>query len=266
MPKPSKKRLRQEEWSFDDLLKAAKLEHVRFCHRYEFGREALDYDWLEAHSTRNLGECAMLFQHPDVLGENMVFYMHYFRMFESGIWLKVPYFNLPEEFRGILAEQEKIRLSSVIDPRSNLDRGPVDRVELVIPLNASHTYLCACFAAFLEVEFPKSGPTQSLKKEVFPKEGAEAEIRQLKTELRSLGAFRLLEHLSIKEATDLTKSTLGHPLYSSPPSWSVAKKRADRIIKSLRADLNSLIKVLSRAPKGVTGVSNISGSIELEYS
>lgn len=159
MPEPIKTPIRQEEWNFEELLKDAKLEEVRFCHRYEFGREALDYNWLEAHSKLSLGEVAVLFQHPNLLNGDFLFYTHYFSVFETGIWLKVPYFDLPEEFRGMVAQREKTRLSSLIDPRWDLDRGPVKRVELVIPLNASHTHLRTCFAAFLEVEFPTLEPT-----------------------------------------------------------------------------------------------------------
>jgi hypothetical protein len=89
IPEPTKTPLRQEEWNFEKLLKDAKLEEVRFCRKYEFGREALDYNWLEAHATLSVGESAVLFQHQ-ILSESLLFYTHYFSVFESGIWLKVP--------------------------------------------------------------------------------------------------------------------------------------------------------------------------------
>jgi hypothetical protein len=104
-----------------------------------------------------------------------------------------------------------------------------------------------------------------LGKEAFPKEGAEAEIRQLKTDLRSLGAFRLCQRLSIKQAREQTKKLSGHPLYSSESSWSVAKKRAGGLIKRVQADLSPVIQLLSNAPKGVTGFFYDSGSVKLEY-
>jgi hypothetical protein len=57
----------------------------------------------------------------------------------------------------MVAERVKSRLKILIDPRYNLNRGPVERVELVIPLNASRAHLYTCFAAFLEVDFPELG-------------------------------------------------------------------------------------------------------------
>jgi hypothetical protein len=264
IPEPSKTPLRQEEWNFEKLLKDAKLEEVRFCHKYEFGREALDYNWLVAHARLSVGESAVLMQHQ-ILNESFYFFTHYFSEFKTGIWMKVPYFDLPKKFRKIVAEREKRRLASLIDPRQNLDRGPVERVELVIPLDASRAHLCACFAAFLEVKFPKLGRAHGLRKGALPKEGAEAEIRQLKTDLRSLGAFRLCKCLSLKQAREQTKKLSEHPLYSSEPSWSAAKKRAAGVIERIQADLSPVIKLLSNAPKGVTGFFYDSGSGELEY-
>jgi hypothetical protein len=257
--------LGENEWNFGELLKSAKLAEVRFCHRYEFGREALDYSWWAAHSEFSAGEVAVLLEHQNVPNENFWFFIYYFSEFKKGVWLKVPYFDLPRDFRATVGESEKTRLSELIDPRSNVDRGPVERVELVIPLNASHTHLSDCFAAYLEVNFPELRQAQGLRNDVFPKEGGEAEIRRLKTELRSLGAFRLLRHLSIKEAIRETKSLSGQPLYSSAPSWSVAKKRADKLIKLFQADLLPVIRLLSSAPKNVTGFSYHSGSGKLEY-
>jgi hypothetical protein len=220
---------------------------------------------LAAHSEFSLGELAVLLERPGVPTENFAFYTYYSSAFKKGVWLKVPYFDLPREFRAMVGESEKTRLSNLIDPRYNLKRGPVKGVKLVIPLNASPTHLCDCFAAYLEVNFPGLRPAQGLTSDAFAKTGGEAEIRRLKTELRSLGAFRLLRHFSIKEAKRVTKSLSGQPLYSSLPSWSVAKKRADELIKLSQADLSSVITLLSSAPKNVTRLSYHSGSRKLEY-
>jgi hypothetical protein len=262
MPSPRKTPVGQKEWDFGELLKSAKLAEVRFCHRYEFGREALDYiSCLAAHSEFSLGEVAVLLEHLNI-SLKFSFYTYYFRAFKKGVWLKVPYFELPREFRAMVQESETARLSTLIDPLYKLDRGPVKDIDLVIPLNASRTILCECFAAYLEVHFPDLRPAQSLGNDALPKEGGEAEIRRLKTELRSLGALRLLRHFSINEAIRQTKRLSGQPLYSSPPSWSVAKKRADKLIKLLHADLSSLIRLLSSAPKNVTRLSYDSGKLE----
>ena len=107
MPEACEALPRQEEWNFEELLKSTKLAEVRFCYRYEFGREALDYSWLAAHSKLSLEEVAVLFEHPNVPTENFLFYRHYFSVLERGVWLKAPYFDLPGDFRAMVAEWEK---------------------------------------------------------------------------------------------------------------------------------------------------------------
>jgi hypothetical protein len=273
MPESKKNVLREEEWNFQEMLKNCNAEEVRFCHWYEFGREALDYAWLAAHRRFTLGDLVVLYQHPDVLSEKFQFYTYYFSRFEEhffeeglrkGIWLKVPYFDLPPQVRTSIAELEKSRLSGLIDPRCLLDRGKVERIELLIPLNASFAHLCACFAAYLEVNFSKRFASDS-SNDVFPKQGGEAPIRQWKADLRSLGALRLMRRLSINQATDETKVISGMPLYSNPSQWSVAKKRANKVIELFEADLLPAIELLATAPQGVTQLSYDSESGKLEY-
>jgi hypothetical protein len=78
MPNPRKSLLREEEWNFEELLKRCNSQEVHFCYLYEFGREALDYDWLLAKCTLSLGEVAMFHKAPNALTERFAFYTHYF--------------------------------------------------------------------------------------------------------------------------------------------------------------------------------------------
>jgi hypothetical protein len=267
MPNPRKTLLREEEWNFEELLKRCNSQEVHFCYLYEFGREALDYDWLLAKSKLSLGEVAMFHKAPNALTERFVFYTHYFHFgqLQEGIWLKVPYFDLPAQFRTMIASFEKERLSRLIDARWRANRGPFQVIKLAIPLRASHAYISACFAAFLEVNFPTPDIAKAQEDDLLPKQGGKALIRQWKTALRSLGAFRLLKGMSIEQAMVVTKRVLQRPLYNNPPSWSAAKKWARQVMESFEADLLPARKLLSAAPKGVTQLSIDSGSGKLEY-
>jgi hypothetical protein len=267
MPNPRKTLLREEEWNFEELLKRCNPEEVHFRYLYEFGREALDYDWLFAKSKLSLGDVAMLFKAPNALTEKFLFYTDYFHFdqLQEGIWLKVPYFDLPAQFRTMIAGHEKVRLSRLIDARYEANRGPFKVVELAIPLSASHARIGACFAAFLELNFPTTDIAKGQEVDTLPKQGGKALIRQWKTALRSVGAFRLLKGMSIEQAMVETKRVLQRPLYNNPPSWSAAKRRARQEIESFQADLLPVMKLLSAVPKDVTQLSYDPESGKLEY-
>jgi hypothetical protein len=267
MPNPRKTLLREEEWNFEELLKRCNSEEVHFCYLYEFGREALDYDWLLAKRRLSVGDVAMFFKVPDALTDKFLFYTHYFDSdhLQEGIWLKVPYFDLPVQFRTMIAGLEKVRLSSLIDARCEANRGPFKVIELAIPLKASPAHITACFAAFLELNLPTTDTAKAQDDDMLPKQGGKALIRGWKTALRSLGAFRLLKGMSIKQAMVETKLVLQRPLYNNPPSWSSAKGWARQVIETFQADLLPTMKLLSTAPKGVTRLSYDPESGKLEY-
>ena len=113
----------------------------------------------------------MFFKTPNALTEKFIFYTHYFHFdqLQEGVWLRVPYFDLPAQFRTMIAGHEKNRLSRLVDARCKANRGPFQVIELAIPLRASHAYISACFAAFLEVNFPTPDIAKAQEDDLLPR-------------------------------------------------------------------------------------------------
>jgi hypothetical protein len=77
-----------------------------------------------------------------------------------------------------------------------------------------------------------------------PKRGAGARIRQERTDLKYLGATKLLRCMTAPEAERHTEEALGKPLFGNESEWSRAKARAQRTLAPYRAEAALLCKAL----------------------
>jgi hypothetical protein len=255
--------LHPEHWNFDELLKKASEYEVSICRLYEFGREVCDQEWLKKNSRLSLGKVAITLEHPELLTDFFWFCIRNYAGFSDDGWFKVPFFRLPDDFRDAITTEHARHLSDLIDARSPLDRGPTMHLE--VPIGISTALLCECFEAFRELNFPKGNVKTDTYNRFGKTEGAKAPIRQMKTDLRCLGALRLLRRMTVENAKAETKKILGAPLYSNPSDWSRAKKRAEHRIKCFEADLRPIKELLETAPKNVTYVSREYKSSKVEY-
>jgi hypothetical protein len=76
------------------------------------------------------------------------------------------------------------------------------------------------------------------------KRGAGARIRQERTDLKYLGATKLLRCMTAPEAARHTEEALGKPLLRNESEWSRAKARAQRTLAPYRAEAAFLCKAL----------------------
>jgi hypothetical protein len=76
------------------------------------------------------------------------------------------------------------------------------------------------------------------------KRGAGARIRQEQTDLKYLGALKLLEYMSAREASRHTEKAVGKSLFSKESEWSRAKARAQRTLAPYRKEAALLLQAL----------------------
>lgn len=79
--------------------------------------------------------------------------------------------------------------------------------------------------------------------------GAGARIRQDRTDLKCLGATKLLDCRTAPDAIALTADILGRPLYKNESDWSQARKRACAILEPYRVEAADLYRAF-RPPNG----------------
>jgi hypothetical protein len=258
------KGLDEEDWNIEALLKKANEHEVRICHLYEFGREVCDLEWLKENSRLSLGKVAITLEHPEFLNDFFWFCLINYAGLSDDGWFKVPFFRLPSDFREEITRAHARHLSNQIDGRLPLDRGPTMHLE--VPIGMSTAQFHECFESYRELNIPKG---MNVKTEIYRNfgrtKGARAPIRQMKTDLRSLGALRLLRRMTVENAKAETKKILETPLYSNPSDWSRAKKRAEKRIKAFEADIRPIKELLEIAPKNITYVSREYSSGKVKY-
>jgi hypothetical protein len=243
--------LKNEDWMFDCLLESASERTVRIARLYECAREVTV--WPE--NSISLGQHIMLLTHPELITPLLGFCIT--RPGGSHDWLRVPFFKLPSAIRDQLDKLYDSHLSALVDPSQPLHDMPFlpagpgppygtsnQKVQLHIPLVGGDQFRRECFDAFLRQRFPQE--------EQPPGEGARAEIRLLKADLRYLGALRLLRCMTTREAIQHTARTLGQPLYANPSDWSRAKGKAGKIIKCFEDELRPIKELFAQAPNNIT--------------
>jgi len=258
----------QEEWIFPELLKEADETQVRIVRLYEYGREVIPPAW-RGNFGLSVGQVGMLLKYGE--SQSPFFYFcvvlgHLVRFkaeWELGVdwslvgWLEDPFFRLPEDFRKALLRAFDLHLVAMIDPHAEFHKvailpirdgppfkmSPAKRIELSIPVGCPNPLLQKCFEAYLRWHFPEGD-------QMVQEEGGKATIRQLKNDLRYLGALRLLEtKMTARQAMSYTKSVSGYPLYSNASGWSRAKTQANNLIKSFAEELRPSEELLAGAPK-----------------
>jgi hypothetical protein len=254
------------DWMFDKLLEEASEREVRICRVYEFCREVADPEW----SNLTLGQCTGLLSHPELV--TPLFWFCGLKPGWSDDWLRAPYFALPQQIQDELFRLYSTHLSALIDPGNPrhdmaflpvgegppFKKGPFIRLQLTLPAQSSNQFWRECFDAMLKEKFPQ--------KESAVFEGGKAAIRQMKNQLRYLGAFRLLEVMSAKKAAEHTKKVLGKPLYDHAAHWSRAKTKARSIIQSFEEEMRPTRELFLSAPQNITSVQFHSGTGKLECS
>jgi hypothetical protein len=275
----------QEEWNFLELLESADEKLVRLVRLYEYGREVAPVEWRRGFRL-SLGQMAMLLKHAEsqspffyfcvLLGDRIRVpaYLELDIDWRSVSWLEDPFFRLPENFREALLGAFEFHMVAMIDPHSEfhpiailpiLDgppfkMPPVKRIELSIPIGFSRPFLEKCFGAYLHMHFPEGD-------QMMQEEGGKATIRQLKNDLRYLGALRLLRtKMTARKAMSYTKSVSGYPLYNNASAWSRAKAQATNLIESFDEELRPSKELLAAAPKNVRSVSIEHGTRELKFN
>ena len=252
---------------FYSLLEAAPLSTIRIARLYEYAREVTD--WLE--NTISLGQHIMLLAHPELITPLFAFCIT--KPGGSRDWLRKPFFKLSGRIKDELHTLYDSHLGALIDPGHPLHdmpfvpvgQGPpfdasTQEVKLHLPRVGSNSFRRECFDVFLRQRFG-ADENQSIGAE-----GGKAEIRQLKNDLRYLGALRLLRYMNVREAIRYSRSKLGAPLYAHPSRWSSAKGAATRIIENFQDELRPLKELLAQAPREITSVQYDSATGELKYS
>ena len=252
---------------FDRLLESAPLSTIRICRLYEYAREVTVWP----KNSLSLGEMAMLLSRPELITPLFGFCIT--KPGCSGDWLRKPYFKLSSRIRDDLDKLYDSHCGALIDPSHPLHelpfvpvgQGPpfaasTQAVKLHLPRTGSNQFRRECFDVFLRQRFG-ADENQSISAE-----GGKAEIRQLKNDLRYLGALRLLRYMNVREAIRYSRSKLGAPLYAHPSRWSSAKGAATRIIENFQDELRPLKELLAQAPREITSVQYDSATGELKYS
>jgi hypothetical protein len=257
--------LSDKDWAFDSLLGGAPVTTIRICRLYEYAREVTA--WTE--NSISLGQLTTLLVHPELLSPLFGFCIT--KPGCSGDWLRVPFFRLSGAIRDQLYKLYDSHCSALVDPSQPLHDMPFlpvqpgppfdtsnQEVKLHIPLVGGDQFRRECFDAFLAQRFPQAEQHTSA-------EGGKAEIRQLKNDLRYLGALRLLRCMTTREAIQHTARTLGQPLYAHPSRWSSAKSEAIKIIESFEDELRPIKELFAQAPNDITWTSYDPTKGKLEY-
>lgn len=231
--------LERAEWDLDELTKGEdRYTFIKCCHDYEFARELTDvvkeaivswrkdatktdFEGLLDHSWRigKIGWIRNFFPFPEwptspigsidrtILSD---------RVKKLGYW--IPYKEWSDE-----------ALAAVIDPKMAIWNTPRTLVELSIPEICTREELRLFFDAYLKEHFPaQCKPRPRVI-------GGGSPARQMKSNLKYLGAWRLLTRMTAKEAADYTNNKRGRPLYPAHSNkWSKARIRADRVINDFR--------------------------------
>jgi len=97
-----------------------------------------------------------------------------------------------------------------------------------------------------------------------PKRGAGARIRQDKTDLRCLGALKLLSTMSAPKAIKHTEAVLERPLFNTEPEWSRAKGRALRNLATYQTEAEALVRAFNEKRKLIS-FSYLEGKTDVEW-
>jgi hypothetical protein len=98
-----------------------------------------------------------------------------------------------------------------------------------------------------------------------PKCGAGARNRREQTDLKYLGATKLLDSPMIApDAIVLTTDTLGRPLLANESEWSRARRCADKILEPYHAEAAVLWQALSEK-RVLKSASYLDGKIQIEW-
>jgi hypothetical protein len=256
-----------EDWMFDRLLEGASLTLVRICRLYEYAREVTAWQ----SNSIPLAHVVMLMAHTELL--TPLFRFCTTKPGCSRDWLRKPYFKLQSALRNDLVQLYDSHLAGLMDPTDPLhempflpvgsgppfaaEKSPSPQLRLNIPLTGSNQFARECFDALLRRRFE----SQEDKRD----EGGKAEKRQLKNDLRHLGAWRLLRSMSAREAIQYTDRRLGRPLYAHPSRWSSAKGEAAKIIESFEAELRPIKELLAQAPEAITWAHYDPATGKLQY-
>jgi hypothetical protein len=74
--------------------------------------------------------------------------------------------------------------------------------------------------------------------------GAGARVRQAKTALKTLGALKLLQLMSAREAIGYTDQLLGRPLFAHESQWSRARHTAEQVAAPYHAEAAVLLRAI----------------------
>jgi hypothetical protein len=236
--------LERTEWDFAWVKTLDDYGFIKCCHDYEFARELPD-DVKEAimacRASAKSTDFEGLLEHSWQMGR--IGPLRNFYPFPE--WPDFPIGSIDRKILSDRIQQLGYRqpyrewsgeaLAAIIDPRRAIWDTPRRHIELSIPEASSHEELRLFFDAYLREHFPNQSKRKS------PDIGGGARVRQMKANLKSLGAWRLLDRgWTANAATKYTEAQLGKALYSNESKWSTAKCKAGRVISEFR----SLFQVL----------------------
>jgi len=255
----------KEDWAFDRLLKGVSVRELRIIRLYEYAREVT----LWTANTITLGQMAMLLSHP-----HLVTPLFGFCVTKPGCtnkWLRIPYFKLSRSIREELLKLYDVHLVALIDPSDPLHGMPFvpvglgelgtsrERIKLDLPLESSNEFRRECIDALLAQRFPEPEHPAN--------EGGAVLTRRLKTDLKYLGALRLLRYMTTADkALRYSHRKSGQALYATASGWSRAKSEATKIIESFENELRPVKELFASAPRDITSVQYDSGTGRLDYS
>jgi hypothetical protein len=209
---------RRSEWDYD-WLKGVPSE-VSLCHRYEHARYAL---------LRVANDPQFVFPRNPPFGANEYLWKPIFCLL---YWLpeKVKFPQMPyRDARNLLDCQPETLVAKIEDVWA-----VETEQKLAMPINVTRQ----------EAEEMLAQHRRTLPTTLRPKRGAGGRIRQERTDLKCLGATKLLSLKTAPYAIALTTEALGRPLFKNESEWSRAQKRARTTLEPYCAEAADLYQAL----------------------
>jgi hypothetical protein len=220
-------KIRRSEWDYSWLIDSLARE-VSLCRCYEYARYALLSAAPEPSfifpQTLPAGALPHLFAAKQILGP--IFTL------ASYLPAKVTFPQLPyRQARELFPGPPQI-LETLIQDFRDAAFPSYEKLEFYVRIGA----LAQAQELIAQLKATPPAPR--------PKRGAGARIRQERTDLKCLGALKLLEAMNALRASCHTEEALGKALFGKESEWSRARARAERTLAPYREEAALLLQAL----------------------